>query len=179
MVLFCYFGSAQITQKTIDTDTFRKSGFPFKGKRVLMVENISSSNEENYFVFSKNEKNATNDKLFIQQFTKVNGKWSLKVSEVICEPHVVTSVWNTRKSFADIEKDGKTDAIFVYSKHPKDDLSQQLEVVQLLFYKNNLYTISSESTTNYTNDFFSENFKNLPKAVNEYALSFWNRLDKF
>lgn len=174
-VMIC---SAQISQSIVNKDKFEKSGFPFKGERVLMVDHISASNEENYFVFSKNAKNSDQDELYIEQFTKENDKWILKVSDIIAEEGIVTSTWGARKAFADIDKDGKADVILVISKHQKGNMDNQLEVVQVLFYKQQLYLISTKANTNYTEDIFSNNFEKLPKELKDYALQFWNRLDK-
>lgn len=169
---------AQITESVVNKEKFENSGFSFKGKRVLMVDNISASKEENYFVFSKNARDEAQDRLYIEQFTKVDGKWELKVTDEIAESGVVTSTWGSRKAFSDVDKDGKADVILVYSKHPKGDMDTQLSVVQVLFYKHQMYWISSDAASNYTKDTFSNNFKDLPEALKEFALSFWERLDK-
>lgn len=178
MFLNFYVISAQITDITVNKQKFENSKFPFKGVRVLMVDNITAKNEENYFVFSKNKKDSEQDELYIEQFTKENGKWKLKVSEKIAEEDVITSTWENRKSFADVDKDGKADVLLIFSKHEKGNMDNQLEVVQLLFHKHQLYWISSKASTNYTEDTFSKNFNELSTELQDFAIQFWNRLDK-
>lgn len=169
---------AQISQTIVNKEKFEQSGFPFKGKRVLMVENIAAKNEDNYFVFSKNLKEENQDKLYIEQFTKVNDNWQLMVADEVAEEGIVTSTWGSRKAFSDVDKDGKADVILVYSKHPKGDMDTQLSIVQLLFHNYKMYWIASTAESNYTEDTYSSNFKELPNALQEYALNFWNKLDK-
>ncbi|MEG1230160.1 MAG: hypothetical protein RSD71_15820, partial [Flavobacterium sp.] len=70
-LLFVNFGFSQITDTSVNKEKFEKSGFPYKGKRVLQVEDISTPKEQNYYVFSKNERGSTQDELYIQQFKKV------------------------------------------------------------------------------------------------------------
>lgn len=90
----------------------------------------------------------------------------------------MTLTWGARKAFADVDKDGKADVILVFSKHQKGNMDNQLEVVQLLFYKNKLYWVSTKADTNYTEDLLSSNFETLPSDLKNFFFHFWNRLDK-
>lgn len=177
-VLVAHSSFAQISQTIVNKQKFEVSDFPFKGERILMVEKIDARMEENYFVFSKNSREEIQDRLYIEQFTKVNGTWQLKAADEIAEKGIVTSTWNARKSFSDVDKDGKADVIFVYSKHPKGDMDTQLEVVQILFHNYKIYWVSSTTASNYTEDTYSPNFSELPQTLQEFALDFWNKLDK-
>lgn len=55
LLIYCL-GISQITQTIVNKEKFEASGFPYKGSRVLMVENISTPSEENYYLFSKNQR---------------------------------------------------------------------------------------------------------------------------
>jgi hypothetical protein len=55
--------------------------------------------------------------------------WQLVADELISEEGIVTSIWESRKAFFDADKDGKLDALFIYSRHPKDDLKSSLAVL--------------------------------------------------
>lgn len=173
-------GYSQITQSIVNKEQFEQSGFPYKGKRVLQVENILTTQEENLFVFSKNERGSTQDSLYIQQFKKQNDNWVITAEKVIAEESIITSIWGMRKTFFDADKDGIADVLFIYSKHPKDDLDTQLDVVLLLIYKNKFYTIGNAGEDNYNSefDYYEASIHNLPKAVQETVFDYWKKLDK-
>lgn len=173
-------GFSQITDTSVNKENFEKSGFPYKGKRVLQVENISTPKEENYYVFSKNERGSAQDELYIQQFKKVNGEWKVTAEEKVAEPGIVTSVWDARKAFFDADKDGQADALFVYSKHPKGNIDEQLSVVLLLIYKNKFYRMESSAENGYDPmyDTYDFNPEDLPAAVFKEFNDYWNKLDK-
>lgn len=179
-LLFFNFCFSQITSTSVNKEKFENSDFPYKGKRVLQVENISTPKEENYYVFSKNEKNSTQDELYIQQFKKVNNNWKVVAEKKVAEPGIITSVWNARKSFFDADNDGQADVLFVYSTHPKDNINEQLSVVLLLIYKNNFYSIQNTAEENYEPlyDMYDFNPDDLPNTVLEKFESFWRNLDK-
>lgn len=179
-IILSQFGFSQITDNSVNKENFEKSGFPFKGKRVLQVENISTPKEENYYIFSKNERGSAQDELYIQQFKKVNNEWKLTAEQTIAEEGIVTSVWDARKSFFDADKDGEADALFVYSKHPKDNLEKQLSVALLLIYKNQFYTIENTAEMNYDPmyDLYTAGIEELPKEVQNYFEDYWSKLDK-
>ncbi|MGL4585083.1 MAG: hypothetical protein ACRCVU_19120 [Flavobacterium sp.] len=170
--------SAQISQTIINKDNFEKSDFPYKGDRVLMVEKISGANEENMFVFAKNKKGEEQDRLYIQQYTKENDKWELKVSKEVADEGIVTATQNNRKAFNDVEKDGLVDALFIYTRNNKGDMDNPIEIIGLLFHKYQLYWVSSKASSSFVEDQYSPNFKELPKAVQEYVLDYWRKLDK-
>lgn len=173
-------GFSQIAITVVNKENFEASGFPYKGTRVLQVEKIATPKEQNYFVFSKNERGSAQDELNIQQFKKVNNEWKVVAEDKVAEPEIVTSVWNARKAFFDADKDGQADVLFVYSKHPKDNINEQLSVVLLLIYKNKFYRMESSAETYYDPMFDTYDFnpEDLPKAVLEQFVDFWNKLDK-
>ena len=179
-LLFVNFGFSQITDTAVNKEKFQQSGFPFKGKRVLQVEDISTPKEQNYYVFSKNERGSLQDELYIQQFKKVNNEWKVVAEDKVAEPGIITSVWDARKAFFDADKDGQADVLFVYSKHPKDNMDEQLSVVLLLIYKNKFYRMESSAETNYDPMFDTYDFNpdDLPKAVLDQFEGLWNKLDK-
>lgn len=179
--ILCFsLGFSQITDTAVNKEKFQQSGFPYKGKRVLQVEDISTQKEQNYYVFSKNERGSTQDELYIQQFKKVNNEWKVVAEDKVAESGIITSVWDARKAFFDADKDGQADVLFVYSKHPKDNVSEQFSVVLLLIYKNKFYRIENKAETNYDPmfDMYDFNPEDLPKAVLEEFEGFWNNLDK-
>ena len=179
-LLLVNFAFSQITDINVNKEKFEKSGFPYKGKRVLQVEDISTPKEQNYYVFSKNERGSAQDELYIQQFKKVNNKWKVVAEDKVAEPGIITSVWDARKAFFDADKDGQADVLFVYSKHPKENINEQLSVVLLLIYKNKFYRIENKEETDYDPmyDLYDFNPEDLPKAVLEQFEGFWNKLDK-
>lgn len=170
--------SAQITDIAVNKASFEKSDFPYKGDRVLLVDRINGSKEENIFVFAKNKREEEQDILYIQQFTKENDKWELKVNKIIADEGIVTSVYNNRKAFNDVEKDGLVDALFIYTRNNKGDMDNPIEIIGLLFHKHQLYWVSSTSSSDFTEDKYSSNFSPLPKAVQDYVLDYWRKLDK-
>ncbi len=180
LVFLFQLGFSQITSTAVNKSNFETSGFPFKGVRVLTVENISTPKEENYFVFSKNEKGSEQDELYIQQFKKINGNWELTTEKTVAEKGIITSVWDARKAFFDADKDGQADVLFIYSKHPSDNLNSQLDVVLVLIYKNNIYTLGNAGENNYDPmyDYVDAGFEGLPQAVQDYVWEYWEKLDK-
>lgn len=170
--------SAQITDIAVNKASFEKSDFPYKGDRVLLVDRINGSKEENIFVFAKNKREEEQDILYIQQFTKEQNKWVLKVSKEIAEEGIITSVYNNRKAFNDVEKDGLVDALYIYTRNNKGDMDHPIEIISLLFYKYQLYWMSSTASSDFTEDKYSPNFNTLPKAVQEYVFDYWKTLDK-
>lgn len=179
-MLISSIGFSQITNTSVNKSNFEQSGFPFKGKRVLQVENISTPQEENYFVFSKNERSSAQDELYIQQFKKVNGEWKVTAEQTVAEKGIMTSVWDARKAFFDADKDGQADVLFVYSKHPKGDIDTQLSVVLLLIYKNKFYRIENTAETKYDPmyDMYDFNPEDLPAAILKEFEEYWEGLDK-
>lgn len=171
---------SQITNTIVNKENFQNSGFLFKGSRVLQVENISTPTEENYFVFSKNDRNNEQDELYIQQFKKIKGDWVVVAEDIVVEPGIITSVWNARKAFFDADKDGAADVLFVYSKHPKENIDVQNGVVLLLIYKNKFYRMENYAETNYDSmyDLYDFNPEDLPVVVFEKFKNFWQNLDK-
>lgn len=174
-------GFSQITSTVVNKEHFEASGFPFLGTRVLQVEKIATPKEVNYYVFSKNERGSVQDELHIQQFKKeAEGYYPNVAYDLVAEPGIITSVWDARKAFFDTDKDGQADVLFVYSKHPKDNINEQLSVVLLLIYKNKFYRMESSAETDYDPMFDTYDFnpEDLPKAVLEQFEDFWNKLDK-
>ena len=169
---------AQITSISVNKANFEQSGFPYKGKRVLQVEHITTANEDNYIVFSKEERDADPDHLYIQQFQKINDKWIPVAENDISEAGVVTSVWDSRKAFFDADKDGKLDAIFVYSRHPKGDMNKQLTCIALVLYNRNYYRLQADQADGYQKTTYSEGYDQLPQVIKTQVAQFWEKLDK-
>lgn len=178
LLLGCYHVQAQVSNISINKENFQSSGFPFKGKRVLQVERIQTSKEDNYIVFSKEERGADPDKLYAQQFQQIDGVWILVSNELISEDGIITSVWESRKAFFDADKDGKLDALFIYSRHPKDDLQKQLSCIGLVLYKSKFYRLRAEASDGYNQTTYSDNYASLPVEVREYVERYWDNLDK-
>ncbi|UIR57700.1 hypothetical protein LZQ00_07730 [Sphingobacterium sp. SRCM116780] len=169
---------AQITDISVNKENFEQSGFPYKGKRVLQVEHITTSQEDNYIVFSKEERNADPDQLYIQQFQKIDNQWTAVAEDYVSEKGIVTSVWDARKAFFDADKDGHLDAIFVYSRHPKGDMDKQLSCIGLVLYKKQFYRLQADQTDGYQKTTYSDNYKELPEIVKDKVSQFWQNLDK-
>ena len=173
-----YTAEAQITTISINKENFQASNFPFKGKRVLQVERIQTPKEDNYIVFSKDERGANPDNLYVQHFQQVDGMWKVVTAETISEVGVITSVWESRKAFFDADKDGKLDALFVYSGHPQDNVQKQLSCIGLVLYKNKFYRLRAEEADGYSQTTYSENYSSLPVEVRETVERYWENLDK-
>ncbi|WCM43343.1 hypothetical protein MG290_06690 [Flavobacterium sp. CBA20B-1] len=181
LTLLCFsLGFSQITNTVVKKEHFEASGFPFLGTHVLQVEKIATPKEKNYYVFSKNERGSLQDELYIQQFKKVNNEWKVVAEDIVAEAGIITSVWNARKAFFDADKDGQADVLFVYSKHPKENMDEQLSVVLLLIYKNKFYRMESSAQNNYEPMFDTSDFnpEDLPATVFKEFKDYWNNLDK-
>ncbi|MBB2950244.1 MULTISPECIES: hypothetical protein [Sphingobacterium] len=169
---------AQITSISVNKANFEKSSIPFKGKRVLQVEHITTANEDNFIVFSKEQRNADPDHLYIQQFQKNNDKWTVVAEDHVSEKDIVTSVWDARKAFFDADKDGKLDAIFVYSRHPKGDMDKQLSCIALVLYNKQFYRLQADQADGYQKTTYSDNYSQLPEVIKTQVGQFWEKLDK-
>lgn len=173
-------GFSQITDTAVNKEKFEKSGFPYRGERVLMVDNISTPKEENLYIFSKNKWGTAQDSLYIEQFQKTDKGWSRTAAKVVAEKGLATSTWGSRKMFLDADKDGKADVVYVYSKSTPEDLDHTLSVVLTVIYKNEFYTIEGKAKSNYNAnaDEYSANYKKLPASLKERVAEFWLKLDK-
>lgn len=169
---------AQITSISVNKANFEQSGFPYKGKRVLQVEHITTAQEDNYIVFSKEERDADPDQLYIQQFQKINDKWTAVAEDNVSEKDIVTSVWDARKAFFDADKDGNLDAIFVYSRHPKGDMDKQLSCIALVLYNKQFYRLQADQADGYQKTTYSDNYSKLPEVIKTKVTQFWEKLDK-
>lgn len=167
--------SAQTTNRAINKDKFEQSDFPYKGDRVLVVDRIDGSKEENIFVFAKNQKGSEQDRLYIQQFTRIDSKWESKVSEEVADEGIITVTFNNRKAFNDVEKNGYIDALYIYAKHDRDDLQNPKEEIGVLFHNYQLYTVTVRADSDFKKNYFSDNFKELPTSVQNFVLDYWNK----
>lgn len=178
LLLGCSIAQAQITDISINKENFQSSGFPFKGKRVLQVEHIQTVKEDNYIIFSKEERGADPDKLYVQQFQLKDGMWVPIVEETIQEDGIITSVWESRKAFFDADKDDKLDALFIYSRHPKENIDKQLSCIALILYKGQFYRMRADVEDGYNKTTYSDNYASLPVEVRENVERYWENLDK-
>ncbi len=171
---------SQTGTSAVNLESFEKSGFPFKGKRVIQVDNVYTPSEENMFVFSKNEKGAAQDSLYIQQFKKSGDEWKLAAEKIIAKKGIITATWNSRKAFFDADKDGVADVLYIFARHAKEDMETPLSVGLLLIYKNNFYVIENTAEANYDPqlDIYEAGFEELPKAVIDTVEEYWEGLDK-
>ena len=168
--------TAQVSNIIRNEANYKQEIFPYRGTRIMQVDEVSCpDNEENVFIFSKIEKNAKNDIMYFQRFTKVNSKWKLN-SDLEIKHDGIISVWKSRKAFLDTNKDKSIDALFIYSLNDYDFKQQ---TVHLIFsHLSKIYTISSSISDNYSKDIFSDNFKELDETSKSKILEYWNKLDK-
>ncbi len=173
-VLFSGLAFSQVSNVIRHPDSYKD--FPFEGVRIVQVEEVSSpGNEENVIIFSKIEKGATPDEMYIQRFTKKGSDWELVKKKTVRHDGII-SAWGSRKVFADYDKDKSVDAILVYSLNDSDFNQQS---VHLIFSKGkDFYEISSDKDSGYKKDIFSENFSSLPQFIQDKVLEFWSNLDK-
>ena len=173
-IIFASYASAQVSNVIRHPDSYKD--FPFEGVRIVQVEEVASpGNEENDFIFSKVEKGAQSDVMHLQRFTKMDGSWKLNSKKTIKHDGII-SAWGSRKSFADYDKDKSVDVILVYSLNDHD-FNQ--ESVHLIFSKGNqFYEISTGKDSSYSEDVYSENFKDLTENIQNEVKEFWHNLDK-
>ena len=168
--------TAQVSNVIRNEASYTQEVFPYRGIRMMQVDEVSCpNNEENVFIFSKIEKNAKNDIMYFQRFTKVNSKWKLN-SDLEIKHDGIISVWKSRKAFLDTNKDKSIDALFIYSLNDYDFKQQ---TVHLIFsHLSKIYTIFSNIADGYSKDTFSNNFKELDETSKSKILEYWNKLDK-
>jgi hypothetical protein len=169
---------AQVSVVLRAPEAYSKSIFAYRGELFLTGDSATTSLEDSVFIFSKSAPPSSAvklDALYFQRYRKANDQWQRSAFHVI-EHSGLLSVWNTRKAFLDPDKDLSVDAMFVYSKH---DLNKaQISVHLLISHQSGIYTLSAHEATGYRETSFSANFSELPAAVKEAALKYWDQLDK-
>lgn len=167
---------AQVSVVTRNKDSYTQDVFPYKGVRAIQIDEVHcSNNEENIFIFSKIEKNANPDRMYFQRFTKKDDKWSLvTLSEI--DHNGIISAWGSRKGFMDYNKDKSIDAFFIYGLYDSD--FKQQSVCLLFSQYDKVYTIKTDKKSEFKNNIFSENFKELDGKVRKQIMEYWDELDK-
>jgi hypothetical protein len=167
---------AQVSVVTRNKESYTQDIFPYKGLRAIQIDEVSSpGQEENVFIFSKVEKNANPDTMYFQRFTKVDGKWTLKVLFTITHKGII-SAWGSRKGFVDYNKDKSIDAFFIYGLYDTDFKQQTVHLIFSQFDK--IYTIESSVSDNFEVNKFSDNFDTLEANAKKEILDYWAKLDK-
>ncbi|WP_310556788.1 hypothetical protein [Flavobacterium sp.] len=167
---------AQVSSFTRNKESYTQEIFPYKGVRAIQIDEVSSpDHEENVFIFSKVEKNANPDIMYFQRFTKIDGKWTLKILSTIEHKGIISS-WGSRKAFGDFNKDKSVDAFFIYGLY---DAGFKQQTVHLIFSQfDKIYTIEANISDNFETDIFSDNFDSLDENIKKEILDYWSKLDK-
>ena len=174
LMLISSWAFSQVSNVIRHPDSYKD--FAFEGVRIVQVEEVASpGNEENVIIFSKIEKGAQPDKMFIQRFTKQGGTWNVVSKKTINHAGVISS-WGSRKAFGDYDKDKSADAILVYSLSDYDFNQQSVHVI--LSKGKEIYEIASDAASDYSKPVFSDNFNSLPTELKKRVMDFWTKLDK-
>jgi hypothetical protein len=181
LTLTCSVALAQgASSVTRNPASYTQDVFPYKGSRMMMVDEVSSpGHEDNVFIFSKVEKFAKPDVMYFQRFTREAGKagtpWKLSASTEIKYDGIIVVV-NNRKTFTDNDKQNSIDALFIYALNDAD-LKQQS--IHALFSRGDkIYTIAANKSDNYASSQFSANFQELSPTIKAGIMAYWTKLDK-
>jgi hypothetical protein len=178
LTLTCTCALAQ-TATTRNPAAYTQDVFPYKGSRMMSVDEVSQGSEDNVFIFSKVEKFAKPDVMYFQRFTREVGKtgtpWKLSASSEIRHYGIIVVVSN-RKTFGDTDKRNSVDALFIYALNDLD-LKQQ-SIHGLFSHGDKIYSIAANKADNYATSQFSDNFKELSPTVKAGVMAYWNKLDK-
>jgi hypothetical protein len=160
--------------------SYTQDVFPYKGSRMMMVDEVSSPGvEDNVFIFSKVEKFAKPDVMYFQRFTRDYGKtgtpWKLAASTEVRHDGIIVVV-NNRKTFTDYDLRKSIDALFIYALSDAD-LKQQ-SIHALFSHADKIYTIAANNSDNYATSLFSDNFKELSPTIKAGVIAYWTKLDK-
>lgn len=178
--VFHNLAQAQVTTVTRNIASYTQDVFPYKGSRVMSVDEVSAGGrEDNVFIFSKVEKFAKPDVMYFQRFTREFGKtgtpWKLAAATEIRHDGIIVVV-NNRKTFSDTDKRKSVDALFIYALNDAD-LKQQ-SIHGLFSHADKIYTIAANKSDNYATSQFSDNFKDLSPTIKAGVMAYWNKLDK-
>ncbi len=176
LLIACNSAAAQVSTITRNPASYTQEVFPYKGTRILQVDEVSSpGNEDNVFIFSKTERYAKPDIMYFQRFTKTAGLWKLHVSSEIKHDGIISTIGN-RKAFTDADKIKSIDALFIYALNGHDLKQQSIHL--LLSQGSRIYTIAASKADDYASSKFSDNFAELSPAVKSNVMAYWARLDK-
>jgi hypothetical protein len=167
------------TATTRNPAAYTQDVFPYKGSRMMSVDEVSQGSEDNVFIFSKVEKFAKPDVMYFQRFTREVGKtgtpWKLSASSEIRYDGIIVVV-NNRKTFSDTDKRNSVDALFIYALNDLD-LKQQ-SIHGLFSQGDKIYTIAASKSDNYASPQYSSNFQELSPTVKASIMAYWTKLDK-
>lgn len=167
---------AQVSNVQRNKDSYTQAVFPYKGVRTIQIDEVNFvDKEDNVFIFSKIEKNAKPDKMYLQRFTKEQSGWILK-SLIEINHDGIISAWGSRKAFADYDSDQSIDALFIYGLYDANFKQQSVHLIYST--KAQFYTIEASVLDGFKENKFSANFNDLEKSVKNKILEYWNKLDK-
>lgn len=182
LILFgtVYFVNAQVSMISSQfSQNLTKSDLPFSGDRKLYATGINDKTTENYFVVSKNRSGAENDELYIEKFTKTGSTFSRTFQYKKTHPiNKSLAFVDNRASYSDVDKDGNYESISIIDQHEAGPESKVEKVIGMIMYKNKPYEIFVSADDNFSQNFFSDNFSQLPTPISKHFIDFWNRLNK-
>ena len=175
-----YFVNAQVSMITSQfSQNLTKSELPFSGDRKLYAIGIDDKNTENFFVVSKNRSGAETDELFIEKFTKEGNEFIKSFQYKLTHPiHKSLAFVDNRASYSDVDKDGNYESLSIIDQHESGPQSKVVKVIGLIMHQNKAYEIWVSAEDNFTKNFFSDNFSELPQPISKHFVDFWNRLNK-
>ena len=182
LILFgtVYSLNAQVSMITSQfSQNLTKSDLPFSGDRKLYAIGIDDKNTENYFVVSKNRSGADNDELFIEKFTKEGKQFVKSFQYKLTHPiNKSLAFVDNRASYSDVDKDGNYESISIIDQHEAGPESKVEKVIGMIMYKNKPYEIFVSADDKFSQNFYSDNFSQLPTPISKHFIDFWNRLNK-
>lgn len=156
-----------------------KSDLDFSGDRKLYAVGINDKNTENYFVVSKNRSGAENDELFIEKFTKNGEGFSRSFQYKLIHPiNKSLAFIDNRASYIDVDKDGNYESISMIDQYESGPESPVEKVIGMILHNNKAYEVWVSKEDNFTKNFYSPNFSNLPPSISTHFIDFWNKLAK-
>lgn len=175
-----YFVNAQVSMITSQfSQNLTKSDLLFSGDRKLYAIGINDKNTENYLVVSKNQSGAENDELYIEKFTKEGNQFKQSFQYKLTHPiNKSLAFINNRASYSDVDKDGNYESLSLIDQHESGPESKVEKVIGMIMYQNKAYEVWVSNDDNFSENFFSENFSELPQPVSKHFLDFWNGLNK-
>ena len=170
--------SAQITLTTIGENQFQNIPFAYEGARVLMADRVDDVLSENIFLFSKPERGASPDTLFVQRYQKTNNQWGLVQRETIVHDGAI-SVMSNRKGY--LMGDGQHMAAFFIYQCWDSTMQHEQSTHLLLLFRGKAYEVSKVAGASVPPEEYPEwlrnDFAELPAKVKQSAIDYWEALD--
>lgn len=173
--------NAQVSTVTSSfTTRLTKSDLPFSGDRKVYAVGLNDRKTENILVVSKNAIGAEGDELYIEKFTKnSSGGYDLTFSHKKTHPKNRALVFvNNRAMLIDNDKDGYMELMYMLREAPEGVDFPAEKTTFFIVANNQAYEVWVLKKDNYQENYFSDNFSELPQNLQDEILNFWNKLNK-